>query len=363
MRLAFAFALAAAAGCNSKHNSTPDGPGQIDAAIDGMIDADLIDAVPPDADPLEPTSLLGTGLCLDAACATFSPDVHEYTPQFPLWADGATKRRWIYLPPGTKIDTTDMNHWVFPQGTKVWKEFTRDGVRIETRYIVKELANDNPPPNSWFYASYQWNLANDDAELWDAATGAQNVNGTTQDIPSRAQCKSCHENLKPTRVLGFGAIQLDYAGPSGQLDLDALIAQDLLTSAPTGPASPHFPIPGTPVDVAAFGYLHANCGHCHNPTSQVFAGTHMILRLDTSMLASAETTPTFTTTVNVTGSTVVDNGMTFNTIIVPMSPQTSIMIARMNSTNPAIHMPQLGQKIVDPDGQTTLDAWINELTP
>jgi hypothetical protein len=357
MRLALAFALLGAAGCKSSHDSTPDAPGQIDAMADAPVDA-----APPDANPLEPTTLLGTGLCMDAACTVFSPDVHEYTPQFPLWADGATKRRWIFLPPGTQIDTTDMDHWVFPQGTKLWKEFTRDGVRIETRYIVKELPNDNGPPNSWFYASYQWNLANDDTVLWDAQAGAQNVNGTQQDIPSRNNCKSCHENLKPSRVLGFQAIQLDLVGQAGQLDLDTLIQQQLLTAPPAG-TTPHFPLPGSAIDQAAFGYLHANCGHCHNPTSNFINNTPMVLRLDTTKMASVEVTPTFLTTVNVTGSTLVDNGIVYHTVVLPQDPDDSIMIVRLNSTNPASHMPQLGSEVVDPDGQTALRAWIDELTP
>ena len=29
-----------------------------------------------------------------------------FSPQYPLWSDGAAKARWIYLPPGTAIDTT-----------------------------------------------------------------------------------------------------------------------------------------------------------------------------------------------------------------------------------------------------------------
>ncbi|HEV7555814.1 MAG TPA: hypothetical protein VGO00_10185, partial [Kofleriaceae bacterium] len=56
----------------------------------------FIDA-PPDAD-LRPTTLAGTGLCVDPACTMISPDVIEYVPNFPLWADSATKRRWVYLP-------------------------------------------------------------------------------------------------------------------------------------------------------------------------------------------------------------------------------------------------------------------------
>src|SRR5687767_11906636 len=94
---------------------------------------------PPDAPPDAPSfdTLAGTGLCLDAGCMQISPNVREYEPRFGLWADGATKRRWLYLPPGTTIDTSDMSYWVFPIGTKVWKEFARDGTRVETRYIEK----------------------------------------------------------------------------------------------------------------------------------------------------------------------------------------------------------------------------------
>src|SRR5437660_12456660 len=103
-----------------------------DAAGHPFFDAPAVDATTIDGNPLEPDTLFGTGLCLDKACTMISPDVHEYAPQYVLWADTATKRRWIFIPPGTQIDTSDMNHWNFPAGTKIWKEFTRDGVRVET---------------------------------------------------------------------------------------------------------------------------------------------------------------------------------------------------------------------------------------
>src|SRR5688572_31053294 len=54
-----------------------------------------------------------------------------------LWADGATKRRWLFLPDGAQIDSADPDHWRFPAGTRLWKEFTRDGVRVETRIMHK----------------------------------------------------------------------------------------------------------------------------------------------------------------------------------------------------------------------------------
>src|SRR5688572_15557345 len=44
--------------------------------------------------------------------------VREFQPKYALWSDGALKNRYIYLPPGTQIDTSDEDHWVFPAGTK-----------------------------------------------------------------------------------------------------------------------------------------------------------------------------------------------------------------------------------------------------
>lgn len=362
MRLAWVAMVAACGGSDNK----PDAATVIDVTTphDNIID---FDGPTPDGNPLTPDTLAGTGLCTDNACTNISSDVHAYTPRWTLWADTATKRRWIYLPPGEKIDTSDMNYWKFPVGTKLWKEFTRDGVRVETRYMVK-LADESiaPPMTGWYYVSYQWNATEDGTTAVTA--GVQNANGTQHDIPSRQQCKQCHENLKGTdgnraRVLGFGALQLDY---DGDYDLEDLIAANLLTNPPTtGAAHTRFPLPGTATDTAAYGYLHANCGHCHNPTSSIYTNnqTHMVLRYDVGHLGSVADMPQFMTTVNHADDVpaYTSNGYAFTTVVIPKDPPHSTMIDRMNSTVQSMHMPQLGSEVVDPTGQTVLDAWINSL--
>ena len=69
--------------------------------------------------------------------------LRPYTPVYPLWADGLVKRRWLDLPAGKKIDTSDMDHWSFPVGTRFWKEFaTPSGTVLETRLIEKIGAYD-----------------------------------------------------------------------------------------------------------------------------------------------------------------------------------------------------------------------------
>jgi hypothetical protein len=223
---------------------------------------------------------------------------------------------------------------------------------------VKLHPDDAPAP--WFYATYQWNATQDDTTL--VTMGVQNANGTPHDIPSRFDCQGCHERLVPTRVLGIGAIQLDYAAPANLMDLDDLIAGGKLSTAVPGAASPHFALPGNDVDQAALGYLHANCGHCHNPSSDVKDSTPIDLRLRVGMLATVQTTPTYTTTVGVDAAIPYFEGtINFTKVIIAGDPTHSALIGRMNSTQGIRFMPNLGVEEIDPAGQTALVAWINPL--
>jgi hypothetical protein len=54
------------------------------------------------------------------------------------------------LPPGTSIDTRDIDHWVFPSGTALWKEFSRRRRKLETRYEEKRTEG------TWFRTAYAW---------------------------------------------------------------------------------------------------------------------------------------------------------------------------------------------------------------
>jgi len=353
MKWPLVLGLAACGGGGAKPADAPPTP---DMPVDMPVDMMVIDA-----NPLE--TLQGTGLCLDAACTQISPDAHEYEPQFPLYSDGATKRRWFQLPPGTQIDTSNMDHWVFPVGTKFWKEFTRDGTRVETRLILKQ-DTDEDSPQGFFYVAYAWNAAQNATTA--VAMGATDVNGTMHDIPSRANCRECHEALRPGRVLGFGAIQLDYAAGAGLTDLDDLVAQNLLTVNPPGASSPHFPLPGNAVEKAAYGYLHANCGSCHNPTSDAHDVTPVDFRLDTTKLGSTAEIPAVVTTVNVKGRLITDDpncplGTGCDTLVIPHDVDHSVMMVRTTTTNGTLHMPKIASEVVDPDGQSKLTAWINGL--
>ncbi len=344
----------------SDGTDTDDTPA-IDAPGDDgtTIDAD-IDAPGPDANPR--ATLQGTGLCDDDACMVINANAREYTPRFPLWSDTAEKRRWIMLPPGTTIDTSDADFWKFPLGTKLWKEFTRDGVRVETRYMEKIQADDELS-GAWFFATYVWNSTQDMAV--ETRDGVTDANGTLHDVPTRANCRECHDALHPTRVLGIGAIQMDFDAPGTGLDLDQLVLENLLSVPPPGSTTPHYPLPGTAVDQAALGYMHANCGHCHNPTSSNFGHTQVQLRLTTGNLDTLQDTVVYGSTVGITSNlTYMEDGTPFTIIVDPGSPDTSSLIRRMTSTQAARRMPYRGSEMPDETGGIAeLRAWVESLSP
>jgi len=358
MRLALALTLLLAA-CGDGHHAKPDAPSMItiDAPADVAIDA------PIDANPYMPATLFDTGLCVDRACTQINAGISTYTPRFPLWADAASKHRWMQLPPGGKIDTTDPDHWVFPVGTKFWKEFTAkdtggNDVRVETRFIWR-IAN-NGVPNDWFYVAYQWNTTQDDTV--SVPFGQPDADSTTHDIPNRIQCLTCHGNLPQSFILGFGAIQLDGPAATGDVAIDQIAANGWLTQNPPGASAPHYPLPGTGTTAQdAIGYLHANCGHCHNPTSKVYTdqAVTMELRLTTTSLSSLSTTPVYQTAVDHDATMPIN---TLTKLIVHGQPDQSILMFRFESDpTSSFHMPKLGSEVTDTAEDAVLRDWITNI--
>ena len=190
-----------------------------------------------------PCLLSETGL-YGADMTTLAGGVHPYSPSFELWTDGADKKRWVSLPAGSKIDTTDMDYWSFPAGTKLWKEFTREGVRVETRLMQKQSSG------AWYAVAYQWRA--DQREADAVPNGVKDASGTPHDVPNGDDCLTCHSQM-PDKALGFSAIQLSHAkqDPSSALEwtLETLVRDGLLTTPPALP----FTVPGTALDRDFFG--------------------------------------------------------------------------------------------------------------
>ncbi len=310
------------------------------------------EAIPPvralSSEPPEPSErsyrrLSETGLYADGSRRTLSPDVIAFTPRHELWSDGARKSRWIALPPGAAIDARDVDHFRFPVGTKVWKEFARDGKRLETRLIERT----GPGSNDYWMGAFVWDADGEDATFVEQ--GREDVLGTDHDVPAAWRCASCHGG-EPGRILGLSAVQL--APPAlAELVAAGRLAPAPPVSEPLGEASPSAR--------RALGYLDPKCGHCHSETGLAFRDVELRLRLDFDT-PSAEASAAYRATVG-QGMQRPGDGPALR--IAPGAASESGLVLRMRSRSPSSAMPPLGSEHVDEAGVRAISEWIASLAP
>lgn len=310
-------------------------------------------------------ALLATGAALASDALPPPPaDAMTFTPQYPLWSDGATKRRWISLPGGASIDGSHPAAWEFPVGTKLWKEFSVGGRRVETR-TIERMAD-----GSWQFRAYVWNDAQDTATLAPAAgTIVTLADGIRYRIPSQDDCRACHEG-GAAPVLGFSALQLSpdrdplapHAEPlrAGDLDLRTLAASGRLAGFPRElvESPPRIAAP-TPAGRAALGYLHANCGHCHADPKLTNGAVPVELQLaiDPTDPRSGERV---LHTLLTSESRYRPAGAADARLIVPGNAQAGTLLARMRSRDTRIQMPPLGTAKPDLTAIALIARWIHE---
>jgi mono/diheme cytochrome c family protein len=346
------------AGCSSS-------PTETDSAVDD--DKECVNTFPVDhvhhemdehgegTPPLEshlPTLLSETGLYADIASKEIHPALQQFTPQFQLWSDGAEKQRWVYLPECETVDSSNMDDWSLPVGTRLFKEFAVDGVRVETR-IIERLGEG---PREFAYASYLWNADESEATLVDAE-GLVGAKSTNHDIPSKQACLRCHGSYsfgggRPSRALGFSALQLSHS--ESALSLDDLVEAGKLSAPP----AEELTVPGDGTTQAALGYLHANCGSCHNSTADRVPQVDLNLWLATG-LSSPEESGAWMTAVD--QPSLVFNDQHVSGRIVSGNPAESAVYYRMSQRGNNAQMPPLATHTVDAEGLAAVKAWIESL--
>ncbi|SDN38117.1 hypothetical protein [Afipia sp. GAS231] len=316
---------------------------------------ELDDALPP--------TLRDTGLYQDWDTKTIGPDKLAYSPQYPLWSDGAIKSRWMQLPPGAFVDASQPDAWQFPIGTKFWKEF-KFSRRAETRYIERTA-------QGWKYATYVWN----DDETQAVLAPKQGIRNSVpindkvrHGIPSRSDCHSCHEG-NPVPILGFGALQLSVDRdpnaphseplPDGDVTLLTLIKNGQVRGLPSYLTNGDPRIAArSPTARAALGYLHGNCGGCHT-----FSGE--LGNLDFSLkypvtLPPPDRPPALDTTLGHISKFVPPSWETPGQRVRAGDADHSVLAERIASRNPYIQMPPLGTRLVDDEAVTLIRKWISE---
>jgi uncharacterized repeat protein (TIGR03806 family) len=313
-----------------------------------------------------PSRLSQTGAFSDTARMVPTTGLIPYDLIVPFWSDGATKARYMALPPGAQIGSTPEGEWTFPAGTVFIKTFelhTDDSHpdarrRLETRLLVRD------DQGGVYGVTYKWRPDNTDADLLPSSQ-IENVairgrDGATHEqpwyYPSRENCLTCH-NTHTTGVLGVKARQLNrtMTYPSGVSDnelrtlnhlgvLHPSLTDSQLQSVPTlaGMADT-----SRSIEDRARSYLDANCGHCHRPGGTV---AYFDARYSTP-LPKQEL---------IDGPILINEGIDRPHPIAPHDIWRSIIFMRAD-TNGDIRMPPIARQTIDTQGMQLLQDWITSL--
>ncbi len=320
-----------------------------DADLDGDTESDA-DAAPDAARHAPPYRFLSeTGFYADPTTQQRADDLLPFAPTFVLWSDGLRKSRFVRIPAGTAIDATDLDHWQLPVGAQLFKEFRdADGRLIETR-LIERIADTGDDDRDFWVGAFVWNEAGSEAEHFEE--GMPDVLGTDHDVPKDVQCRTCHGG-EAGYALGVSAIQLSGAGEGTRLS--DLISRGILDASVAGPFDP----PGDAVTRAALGYLHANCGNCHNPNGAARPDVDMTLRLSVAE-RTAEDTAIYRATVGQALFRFMEEGYTLR--IAPGDPDHSALLYRMSIRGTRTQMPPIATEHVDESGLAMVRAWIESL--
>jgi hypothetical protein len=307
-----------------------------------------------------PGELRCTGLYADWQARTLRCGVQPYTPAYQLWSDGASKQRYVWLPPGETIDVKDADNFVFPVGTRFWKEFyvgPAGQQRLgETRYLLKVKGG-------WLYTTYVW--SSDGVAAIQNNLGVEDLFGTGHTVPTRDQCKTCHSG-RPDYILGWDFVMLG-EGASG------VTARTLAGGGQLNPLDPallELAVPGDAVERAALSYMHANCGvSCHNETINATGRpSGLFLRLEVAQLGSVLSTDAARSGINRLPSPNADYGdlpprdagdfYDFR----PLDVERSLAIARMSYRGSVTGMPPIASHAIHPEGVAAVKAWVESMT-
>ncbi len=316
---------------------------------------------------------------------------HRVTPyalNTPLFSDYALKLRTVWLPEGTQAQYEAGRELDFPVGTIISKTFhyekaatwdtsVHDVIRsdreatldargrlnldahvlIETRLLVRYA-------DGWRALPYVWNETQDEAWL-ELAGDVRKIsliddtgrNDIVYVVPDANQCGGCHKpdhTAQEMRPLGPRAWQLNRDYRYGDLNANQLgywTTAGILEGTPDAPPiGPNWHSPGdASLEGRAKAYLDANCAHCHNANGPADTSA-----LDLSVEASVDRDYGVCKPPVAVGRGSGDRPYD----IYPGRPDDSILVYRMEHSDPAIAMPELGRSTVHTEGVALMREWI-----
>jgi hypothetical protein len=265
----------------------------------------------------------------DGIDQTPNAGVVGYDLNTPLFTDYAAKQRFVYVPPGETARYTADGVFEFPVGS----------ARRE---------------DGWVALPYVWNEDGSDALLRRAGRripvsfvdGAGTEQVISYRVPNQNQCKNCHLRDDAIALIGPSArnlndgVQLTQWHTLGILDR----IPDTMLRIPRWDD----PDDGT-LDERARAYLDVNCAHCHRRDGSA-SNSGLFLRYEE---ADPIARGIFKRPVAAGRGS---GGLDFD--IEPGHPERSIVLFRMQASDPGIAMPELGREILHREGIELIRRYI-----
>jgi uncharacterized repeat protein (TIGR03806 family) len=309
-----------------------------------------------------PEKLADFGFFKDVAAREPADGVVPYDLINALFADYAGKHRFVYVPKGQHAAYTDNGVFDFPVGSVLIKTFTfapdmREPAKgehyIETRVLIHKAAG-------WVAYPYIWNSDETEA-VYSPVGGREKIETISTEgkplsinygIPNQNQCKECHSQGKKFMPIGPAARNLNHDGPSGVNQIADWTSRGILTGAPANPPATPAVYGDAPLADRARAWLDINCAHCHKANG---GASNSGL-----FLAWNENDPTgWGIRKRPTAAGKASGNNLF--VIEPGHPEQSILVHRIESTEPGILMPELGRTVVDEKAIALIRDWIAEM--
>ena len=313
-----------------------------------------------------------------------SLNVIPYEPAASLFSDYAQKKRFVWMPQGTKATyASDIKVLELPVGAALIKTFYYDNVQnitpvggtriIETRVMIRKATG-------WIFAEYVWNAEQTEAyydlagSFTDVSWKDENdvIKSTSYRIPTAVQCIICHKNkeiIGTTEIDTYIPIGIKPQNLNFNYNYGTETKNQLTKWEEIGYLENNFTLPlatntvinyndtSKPLESRVRSYLDSNCSHCHaidrhcdyRPMRFPFSETggtnglaNMGVCVDTEDISFA---PALTKIIN------------------PGNINRSMLFYRINTTDEGYRMPLHGRSVIHEEGIAMFEQWINSLTP
>jgi uncharacterized repeat protein (TIGR03806 family) len=317
---------------------------------------------------------------------TPASSVLPYEPISALFSDYAHKKRFVWMPNGTKATFNgDEKALNLPVGAVLVKTFYYDNVQnvtptgstriVETRLMIKKATG-------FIFADYVWNAEQTEAFLDLAGSNTDitwiDENNVTKSvnyrIPTEVQCIICHKSQNIVNDVVVSTenfpIGLKPQNLNFNYNYSTETKNQLTKWIEVGYLENNFSLPtenntmvnyndtSKPLETRVRSYLDINCAHCHNDKGHCYYRP-MRFEFYKTGLPNGQGHTNMGVCVNT--ADIQDFDPTLNKIIKGRQAQNSMLFHRINTDNEAYRMPLHGRTLIHTEGVALIQQWINSL--